>query len=135
MSTRRYAKKTAAERQAQAAELQESIAAQVEALRDSEQWKKMLDFMGSFHRYSTGRVGIFEVREWCLSGLTGGGVVGLVQRLFGLVGVQHIVAQPLATLLERAAETGEGRSLAAIVEQALPTRFARLRLLLVSLAI
>ena len=52
MSTRRYAKKTAAERQAQAAELQESIAAQVEALRDSEQWKKMLDFMGSFHRYS-----------------------------------------------------------------------------------
>lgn len=49
------------------------------ALNDPQAWRAWLNFSSQFHRYSTGRVGIFEVRECSpsgLSGLSGGGVVG-----------------------------------------------------------
>lgn len=49
-------RKTAEERRAQAEELQASIAGQVEALRDSEQWARFLTFAQSFHRYSLGNL-------------------------------------------------------------------------------
>lgn len=44
--------KTAEQRRAEAEQLHSTIAAQVEELRDSEQWTRFLDFMGSFHNYS-----------------------------------------------------------------------------------
>lgn len=44
------------ERKAKAEALQASIAAQVEALRDSAEWMKMLNFMGKFHTYSVKNV-------------------------------------------------------------------------------
>ena len=49
-------RKTAEERRAQAEELQGSIAGQVEALRNSEQWLRFLTFAQSFHRYSLGNL-------------------------------------------------------------------------------
>lgn len=49
-------RKTAEERRARAEELQASIAGQVEALRDSEQWVRFLTFAQSFHRYSLGNL-------------------------------------------------------------------------------
>lgn len=49
-------RKTAEERRAQAEELQSSIAGQVEALRNSEQWMRFLAFAQSFHRYSLGNL-------------------------------------------------------------------------------
>lgn len=53
---RKNTKRTAAERAEQAKELQASIAAQVEELRDSEQWRRYLDFLQAFHTYSLGNV-------------------------------------------------------------------------------
>ncbi len=44
--------KSPEERRAEAEALQASIAAQVEALRESETWARFLDFAGSFHHYS-----------------------------------------------------------------------------------
>ncbi|QNE38033.1 hypothetical protein F1C12_22415 (plasmid) [Leifsonia shinshuensis] len=67
--------KSAEERRAEAEELQATIATQVEALRESEAWAAFLNFAQSFHRYRTGRVGVFEPREYSLSGLPVGGVV------------------------------------------------------------
>ena len=59
--TRRPAKsaaprKTIEEKKAQAAALHESIATQVEALRDSDRWTAFLDFAAAFHAYSLGNV-------------------------------------------------------------------------------
>lgn len=60
--TRRPAKKAAAprkgieEKKAQAAALHESIATQVEALRDSERWTAFLAFASAFHAYSLNNV-------------------------------------------------------------------------------
>jgi hypothetical protein len=59
--TRRPAKaaaprKTIEEKKAQAAALHESIATQVEALRDSDRWTAFLDFASAFHAYSLGSV-------------------------------------------------------------------------------
>lgn len=44
--------KTPEQRRAEAEQLQAAITEQVEALRDSDQWRKMLDFMRQFHSYS-----------------------------------------------------------------------------------
>lgn len=49
---RTFTKKTAEDRRAEAEALHESIAAQVETLRDSDAWRAFLDFARSFHRYS-----------------------------------------------------------------------------------
>lgn len=46
---RRY---SAEERRAQAEALHESIAEQIAAFTDSQQWRRFLDFMGGFHTYS-----------------------------------------------------------------------------------
>ncbi|WIB69148.1 ArdC-like ssDNA-binding domain-containing protein (plasmid) [Curtobacterium sp. MCBD17_035] len=60
--TRRPAKKAAAprrsieEKKAQAAALHESIATQVEALRDSDRWTAFLAFASAFHAYSLNNV-------------------------------------------------------------------------------
>ncbi|MBD8586051.1 DUF1738 domain-containing protein [Frigoribacterium sp. CFBP 8766] len=59
--TRRPAKtaaprKTIEEKKAQAAALHESIATQVEALRDSDRWTAFLDFASAFHAYSLNNV-------------------------------------------------------------------------------
>ena len=48
--------KTAEERRAEAETLRESIAEQVEALRQSEAWTRFLRFAQAFHRYSLGNV-------------------------------------------------------------------------------
>ncbi|MFP5415662.1 MAG: hypothetical protein ACLGHZ_02095, partial [Actinomycetes bacterium] len=48
------------------------------ALNDPQAWQAWLKFSSQFHRYSTGRSGIFEVRECSRSGLSSGGVVGPV---------------------------------------------------------
>ncbi|MGW9114532.1 ArdC family protein, partial [Microbacterium sp. NPDC055683] len=48
--------KSPEERRAEAEALHETIAAQVEALRDSEQWTRFLRFAQSFHRYSLGNL-------------------------------------------------------------------------------
>lgn len=58
-TTRRRAsskRRTAADRQAQAKELQASIVEQVEAMRDSDQWREFLDFAQAFHAYSFNNV-------------------------------------------------------------------------------
>jgi hypothetical protein len=61
-NTRRPAKKAAAprrsieEKKAQAAALHESIATQVEALRDSDRWTAFLAFASAFHAYSLNNV-------------------------------------------------------------------------------
>lgn len=47
---------TAEGRRAQAEALHESIAEQVAAMTDSEQWRRFLDFMGGFHTYSLNNV-------------------------------------------------------------------------------
>ncbi len=47
---------TPEQRKEQAAALHESIATQVEALRDSERWTQFLAFAGAFHRYSLNNV-------------------------------------------------------------------------------
>ncbi|MBD8540573.1 ArdC-like ssDNA-binding domain-containing protein [Frigoribacterium sp. CFBP 8751] len=59
--TRRPAKtaaprKSMEEKKAQAAALHESIATQVESLRDSDRWTAFLDFASAFHAYSLGNV-------------------------------------------------------------------------------
>jgi antirestriction protein ArdC len=56
MARKLVTKKTPEERRAQADALQASIADQVEALRDSEQWKRFLRFSGAFHKYSLNNV-------------------------------------------------------------------------------
>ncbi len=56
MARKTTTKRTAAERAEQAKELQASIAAQVEELRNSEQWRRYLDFLQAFHTYSLGNV-------------------------------------------------------------------------------
>jgi len=48
--------KTPEQRQAEAEALHESIATQVEALADSEQWARFLAFAGAFHAYSLGNL-------------------------------------------------------------------------------
>jgi hypothetical protein len=53
-----------AERQAQVEALHASIAAQVEQLRSTEQWRAFLDFARSFRTYRSGGSGVFEVRGW-----------------------------------------------------------------------
>ncbi|TCL77888.1 MULTISPECIES: ArdC family protein [unclassified Rathayibacter] len=47
---------TPEERREQATALHESITEQVEALRDSDQWRRFLAFASSFHRYSLGNL-------------------------------------------------------------------------------
>lgn len=56
MGTKKNTTRTAAERAEQAKALQASIAAQVEELRTSEQWRRYLDFLQAFHTYSLGNV-------------------------------------------------------------------------------
>lgn len=56
MATKKPTKRTAAERQQQATELQASIAGQVEQLRGSDQWRAYLDFVHAFHTYSLNNV-------------------------------------------------------------------------------
>lgn len=56
MARKTITKRTAAERAEQAKALQSSIAAQVEELRDSEQWRRYLHFLQAFHSYSLGNV-------------------------------------------------------------------------------
>lgn len=48
--------KTAEQRREEADALQQSIAGQVEALRDSDAWQRFLDFAGAFHKYSLNNV-------------------------------------------------------------------------------
>lgn len=55
--------KSPEERRAEAEGLHATIAEQVEELRTSEAWSRFLTFAQAFHRYSTGRVGVFEPRE------------------------------------------------------------------------
>lgn len=52
MTTKKPPRYTAEERRAQAEQLHESIAEQVTALTDSEQWQRFLNFIGGFHAYS-----------------------------------------------------------------------------------
>lgn len=52
MARKITSRQSAEERREQAAALQASIAEQVDQLRDSEQWRRFLDFTRSFHRYS-----------------------------------------------------------------------------------
>jgi len=52
-------------RDARLVQLHAQITAGVQALADSDGWRAMLDTAAKFHRYSTGSVGIFEVRECC----------------------------------------------------------------------
>ena len=49
-------RKTPEQRQAAMQELHDSIATQVEALRDSDAWRDMLDAMSRFHNYSLGNL-------------------------------------------------------------------------------
>jgi hypothetical protein len=56
-------KRSAEQRKAQAEALHTSIIEQVQQLADSGQWRKFLDFARSFHRYSIGRMSVFEHRE------------------------------------------------------------------------
>ncbi|WP_454778720.1 ArdC family protein [Georgenia muralis] len=51
MSKRATTRRTPEERKAQAEALHASIAAQVQALRGSDQWRQFLDFAQSFHAY------------------------------------------------------------------------------------
>ncbi|MWV60861.1 ArdC-like ssDNA-binding domain-containing protein [Rathayibacter sp. VKM Ac-2754] len=53
---KRAPRTTPEERREQAAALHESITEQVEALRDTEQWRRFLSFASSFHRYSLGNL-------------------------------------------------------------------------------
>lgn len=55
-SKKRAPRTTPEERREQAAALHESITEQVEALRDSDQWRRFLSFASSFHRYSLGNL-------------------------------------------------------------------------------
>ncbi|MDO5676344.1 MAG: ArdC-like ssDNA-binding domain-containing protein [Propionibacteriaceae bacterium] len=56
MTKRIKSKKTTEQHRAEAQALQESIASQVENLRNSEQWQRYLDFARSFHAYSVNNV-------------------------------------------------------------------------------
>lgn len=53
---RSYKKRSPEELRAQAKALQASISDQVQALTSSDEWKRYLDFMGSFHDYSLNNV-------------------------------------------------------------------------------
>ncbi|TDX74866.1 uncharacterized protein DUF1738 [Rathayibacter sp. PhB151] len=53
---KRAPRTTPEERREQATALHESITEQVEALRDSDQWRRFLAFASSFHRYSLGNL-------------------------------------------------------------------------------
>lgn len=56
MGTTKANRKSPAERAEQAKALQASIAAQVETLCESQQWRRYLDFVGAFHAYSLNNV-------------------------------------------------------------------------------
>lgn len=52
-------RKTIEEKKAQAAALHESIATQVESLRDSDRWTAFLAYASAFHSYSLNNVLLF----------------------------------------------------------------------------
>ena len=62
-STARDAAQAAEAREAKLTAIHEQLAAAVENLTTGEAWADMLAAASRFHRYSTGGVGIFEVRE------------------------------------------------------------------------
>ena len=52
MATKNRTRKSPEQRQAEAKELHDKLAAQVEALADSGEWQRFLDYAASFHNYS-----------------------------------------------------------------------------------
>jgi antirestriction protein ArdC len=56
MSRKVTTRKSPEQRRAEAKALQESIGGQVEALKDSDQWTKFLEFVQNFHAYSVNNV-------------------------------------------------------------------------------
>lgn len=63
MTTKIKSRKTPEQRKAEADALQASIAAQVEQLRDSDQWKAFLTFAGSFHSYSLNNLMLIQAQN------------------------------------------------------------------------
>ena len=52
MATKNRTRKSPEQRQAEAKELHDKLAAQVEALAESGEWQRFLDYAASFHNYS-----------------------------------------------------------------------------------